>query len=259
MVDIGWIIETENELTDKAKFKLGDNYMLAIDLLNLFCISIKSFSKENEVAHSFETQIVKDFHLAVLNAVRRHTLVSNFSLRHAIESLVLFTYSFVNDKEEHFKVQKGEIGIVSFDDKILLDANKYFALKYPDISWSLEGYKDYINKFYSHSNIFSAQYNTAIIDEGVKLLIFDNYFDDYIRDSLLICNDIMCYTLIIYRNLQEEFETFNFEDSFLSTLEELLKRHDKLSFDHFEKNKDNLDAFEDPYNIINKLNKKYNK
>lgn len=258
MIDLDWIISTENELTDKAKLKLGDNYMLSIDLLNLLCSSIESFSKNNEVAHCFETQIVKDFHLIVLNIIRRHTTIANILIRHAIESIVLFTYSMVEHTEEKFNVIRDPIGIVSFNNKILNKANSYFKKTFREESKNLEEYKESINHYYSHSNIFSAQFNTAIIEERVKLLIFDNYFDDYIRNSLLICNDIMCITLGLYLKLHDKYRNFILYKSFNEDYDKYLKRHIKNIRDNL-KNEDSLNQdLPDTEKIIQKINKKYN-
>lgn len=88
MIDINWIIKQENDFTDRARFDLGDNYHLTLDLIALLQ-SIKSFVN-NEVAHYFHIQIVKDLYLVILNTIRRHTLVAHVVLRHALESFVLF-------------------------------------------------------------------------------------------------------------------------------------------------------------------------
>lgn len=257
MIDLDWIISKENEITDCAKLKLGDNYMLSIDLLKLFCSAIKSFSKSNEVLHYFETQLVKDFHLAVLNIIRRHSIVANTVIRHAIESLILFAYSMEHKKEELFVANRDQIGITSYDDNILVKANKFIEKEFPEESKSLQAFKDAINFYYSHSNIYSAQFNTAIIGEEVKLLIFDNYFDDYIKNSLLIFNEIMCITLGLYKKLQEKYENFILIDSFNEEYNQLLKRNNNNVQVSIENNERLKQDFPDADKIIEKLNKKY--
>ena len=253
------IIKAENGLTDRAKLDLGDNYMLSRDLLESMPF-ILSFSNDNDVSHIFDSQIIKDFYLAVLNIVRRHSLITNLILRHAIESIVLFAYSMEHKKEDEYVIKRNETDILDFKEKLLTEkAYKHMELKYPEYSKNLEGYKDTINVHYSHANIFSAQYNSAIIDGNLKLLIFDDYFDEHIRDTLCIINDIICITLRLYKILVYEYKSFVLIPDFDKKFEEYLIRHSKNLEDNIEKNKEkNLPKNELIDKIFMRLEKKYN-
>lgn len=259
MIDLDWIIEQENELTNRARFDLGDSYHLSIDLLKLLQ-SIKSFDKDNEVSHIFNTQIILDFHLIVLNTIRRHTLLSNLLLRHALETTVLFAYSMVYKKESDYGVIKNEEGIIKdFDENVLNEkAFKYFEMRYSSYSKNIESYKHLINSMYSHGNAFSGNHNVAIIDGRLKALMFDNYFDDTIREILLNLNDIMIMIINLFIELKDEFNGYDFEDDFRVKFEEVEKRHVKL----IEQFAIKFDESKTPaerivLNIIEKMNKKY--
>lgn len=230
MIDLNWIIEQENELTDKAKSNLGDNYHLMLDLLKLVQ-GIKSFSVNNDVCHYFETQILKDFHLAALNIIRRHSIEAQSSIRHALESAVLFAYSMEHPNKNEYVIAEDEEQIFDIDDKILRKAQNHIEQKYPDISIHIEKYKRGINILYSHSNILSAQYNTAIIDGRIKALIFDSYFDEHSRELLCVLNDTIVLVLDLYKQLFDDYKSFMFEDWFEKSFSECSARHDKLKHD----------------------------
>jgi hypothetical protein len=255
-----WIITEENGLTDRAKLDLGDMYMLTKDLLESMPF-IESFFAGNHISHFFDSQIVKDFYLAILNIIRRHSLVSNLLIRHAIESVVLFVYSMEHNNEEEYVIQKDEKEILNFKENLLTDkAYKHIELKYPKYSEKLEGYKETINVFYSHANIYSSQYNAAMVDGRLKLLIFDNYYDDHIRDTLCVINDIICIVLKLYKTLENDYKSFVLIPGFDEKLEVFFKRHSKIAEDHLEKHKNrNLSESELIDKIFMKLDKKYNK
>lgn len=257
MIDLEWIIKTENELTDRAKFDLGDNYFLTLDLLKLLQ-SIKSFSPQNEVSYYFDAQIVKDMHLVVLNTIRRHNIEANIILRHALESISLFIYSMEYKNETVYQIARENNQIVSFNNNLLKKANKFFEQKYPEFSKIIEGYKEVINLYFSHANIFSSQFNTADIEGRIKLLVFDNYYDNLIRETLGVVNEIICIILQLYQILVKEYKSFILEKDFDRTLEDYLKRQDKLKKDMYEK-MDNEERVNFPHvnKIVDKLNKKY--
>lgn len=256
MIDLKWIIDEENKLTDNAKFKLGDSYMLSLDLLQLLQ-SIKSMNKDNEVSHYFETQIVKDFHLIILNIIRRHNLVANLLMRHVIESIVLFSYSIDKKNTADYKIIKDGEEIIDYDRKVLKKANKDFEYKIPDVSEKLEACKTFINDYYSHSNIYSAQDNTAIINNEIKLLLFDNYNDLFIRDFLLACNEIICSALDVYEFLFIEYNGFVLSDNFSVKLHEYKIRQSKHTLDR--STDEDLKEYQNLDKIISRIRKKYDK
>lgn len=260
IIDLNSIIGNENKLTDDAKSNLGDNYMLNIDLLKLMQ-SIESFSISNEVAYYFVTQIVKDFHLITLNIIRRHELVANYLIRHSLESLVLFCYSLENIKEKDYDIKRVNGEIVYFDKDILNNkAYKHIEKKYPKFSHIIEQYKEVINSCYSHSNIYSSQNNTAIINGRIKLLIFDNYIDEHIRDLFCVFNEIICITLKFFEKLEEDYKSFVFENDFKKNFIELKRRHDKNKNDYFDKTENEEPSdFSFIDGIIERVNKKYDK
>lgn len=89
-------------------------------------------------------------------------------------------------QESEYEIERDNNQIIAFDENLLKKANRFFEVKYSDESKIVEGYKEAINLFYSHANIFSAEYNMVIIEGRVKLLIFDSYFDDYIREIFFL-------------------------------------------------------------------------
>ncbi len=259
MIDLDWIIKQENELTDKAKSNLGDNYHLLIDLLKLIQ-GIKSFSVNNEVAHYFETQILKDFHLSALNIIRRHSTDAQSSIRHALESAVLFAYSMEHPYKSEYVIAEDEEQIYDFDDKILNKAQNYIENKYPDISIHIEKYKRGINIMYSHSNIFASQYNTAIIDGRIKALIFDCYYDEHSRELLCILNDTIVLVLDLYKQLYTDYKSFEFEDWFDELYNECVTRLEKLKQDmHLKVSLEDRKKFPALEKEIDRLKEKYNK
>lgn len=255
MIDLKWIIEEENRLTDEARLKLGDNYMLTIDLLELMNKSIKSFSKENEVAHYFDSQFFKDIFLAVLNIIRRHSLITYFLIRHSIECIALFAYSMEKTKKSDFVKLEDDYGFADIKEGMKEKAFKFIEDKFPEISFRLEGIKEVINTFYSHANIFSAQYNTALIDDRLKLLVFDNYFDEYIRSILLCINDVIIHALRLYIKLSGKYDSVILFEDFEVKLIELEERHNKNLRDLFAKEK--IAEFPEIEKISEKLRKKY--
>lgn len=257
MIDLNWIIEEENNLTYRAKLDLGDNYQLTLDLLKQLQ-GIKSFSIHNEVAHFFETQIIKDFHLAALNLIRRHSIEANFGIRHALESLSLFVYFMEHKSEKEYVFERDENHIIDFDHKLLGKAFSHIEKRYPLFSKEIEMYRSSINALYSHSNIFSSQYNTAIIDGRIKFLLFDSYYDKFIWEYLCILNEIICLTLEVYKKLFEDYHPFEFEDWFGKELEECFMRQDKLKSDMIsELSRENRKGFPVLEEVINKINEKY--
>jgi len=254
MIDLNWIIEQENNLTDRARFDLGDNYHLSLDLLKLLqCV--KSFSIENEMAHVFDSQILKGFHLVILNTIRRHNVEAQLILRYTLESLVLFVYSMEHIKEKDFKIVRNDFQIIDYDDKLLENAYIHFKKRYPELSKEIQNMKDFINAFYSHSNPMASQYNSAIIDGRLKAFVFDTYENSSIREILLTINFIMIATLKIYKQLKIDYKNmFYFNDNFENQFHELLARHDKL----FKDSKENYEA-EDYWMDSIKMRKVLNK
>ncbi|GEM_PF-2200490 len=258
-VDLSWIIEKENELTSNAKQNLGDNYFLVVDLLEMLQ-GIKSFSRDNEVAHYFEAQIMKGFYLAVLNTIRRHAIEANLIVRHTLESIVLFVYSMEHKSESDYKIQRDSDQIVEFDDALLEKANRFFEASLPYNSKWVEGYKHVLNAYYSHANVFTAQFNITEVEGRIKLLMFDNYWDNYIWQALGIFNELICLTLDLYKVLQRKYESFFFHDWFESKFEECSMRQAKLKQDLVSKLKEeNRVNFPIVEEIIEKLNEKYDK
>lgn len=256
MIDLNWIIRQENALTDSAKRELGDNYMLCIDLLELLQ-SIESFSISNKFCPFFEAQAVKGIFLAVLNTIRRHTVVAHILLRHSMESLVLFVYSMEFTEEKDYKIDKEDDEIIDFDVNLLHKANKHMQNKYPDISREIEGYKNIINSYYSHPNVSSAQYNIAEIDGNLKMLIFDNYFNPYIRETLLSINDVIFIILNTFQRLESDYKYFVLRNNFNKLLGDYSVRHYKHFTDTQKINEGKLYTSPIIEEIIDKLNKKY--
>jgi hypothetical protein len=129
MIDLEWVIKQENILTDRAS-ELGVNYHLSVDLLKLLqCI--KSFSVGNEMSHVFDSQILKGFHLVILNTLRRHSTEANLILRFTLESLVMFVYSMEHTKEVDFGIIRNGFQIIDYDVKIKNKAYKHISCKYP--------------------------------------------------------------------------------------------------------------------------------
>ncbi len=258
MIDLNWIIEQENKLTDKAKFELGDNYYLSLDLLKLLQ-SINSFSVNHEVCYYFETQIFKDFHLIILNCIRRHTLVTHLLLRHALENFVLFAYSLVHPKEKEYKIIREENDIVDFDSNLLADkAYVFFKSEYPEKSKIVEGYKQIINAYYSHGNIFSTRYNVSIIDGRIKTQVFDNYIHDYTRDILGMINEIICLILKSYGEWETKYKAFVLNADFQTKLQDCLLRQDKLKDDLIVRiSEKKIVNYPLVSKILDKLNEKY--
>lgn len=235
MIDLDWIIEEENKLTDKASSDLGDNYYLTVNLLKLLQ-SIKGYSVENEIAHVFNTQILKGFHLTALNIIRRHSVEAHLILRYTLESIVLFVYSMENTKETAYGIIRNENQIIDFDQNVQEKAYKHIENKYQEFSKDIQSIKDFINSFYSHGNPLASQYNSAIIDGKFTALIFDSYFDDAIREELLYLNKIMCITLTLYKTLKKDYQDmFYLEDKFDKELEEIINRQEKHFNDFKEK------------------------
>jgi len=238
MIDIDWIIEKENELTDRAKFDLGDNYHLSIDLLKLLqCI--KSFSNKNEMAHIFDAQILKGFHLVILNTIRRHSTEANLILRFTLESTVLFVYSMEFTRESDFGIIKNGFQIIDFDENVKEKAYKNIECKYPEYSKDIQMIKDFINKFYSHSNPISTQYNADMRDGRLNALFFDSYVDNSIREVLLCVNEIMVKILNLYIQLKNDYQdTFHFNEDFEKQFDDIEKRQKKLFRDFSEEDRD---------------------
>lgn len=256
MIDLNWIIKQENDLTDCAKRDLGDNYMLCIDLLELLQ-SIESFSVKNKFSPFFEAQTVKGIFLAVLSTIRRHTVEAHIILRHSLESLVLFVYSMEYTDEKDYKIYKDDDEIIDFDINLLQKANKHIENKYPDISREIEGYKNIINSYYSHPNVSSSQYNMAKIDGNLKLLIFDNYFKPYIRESLLSINYTIILILKTFQRLESDYKSFVLKSNFSLLLEDYSNRYYKHFTDIKLMNEGKLYTSPIIEEIIDKLNKKY--
>lgn len=235
MIDLNWIIEQENKLTDRARFDLGDNYHLSIDLLKLLqCI--ESFSVKNEMAHVFDAQILKGFHLVILNTIRRHSTEANLILRFTLESLVLFVYSMEHLKEDDFGIIRNGFQIIDFDEKVKEKAYKHIASKYPDYSKDIQILKDIINTFYSHSNPISTQYNADIRDGSLKASLFDSYVDDSIREVLLCINSIIINTLRLFIQLKSDYPyIFHFKEDFEKQFNEIEERQEKLFKDTSKK------------------------
>jgi hypothetical protein len=255
MVDLKWIIEKENELLDKARFNLGDNYYFSLDLLPMFQ-ELKTMSISNEVAFFFESEIMTNLYLAFLNTIRRHTITASFNIRLALESLVLFAYSMDFSKKSHYGIVEENEFIISFDDKILTKAYDHIEKNYPSQSKEIESYKSIINTFYSHANISSAQNNALIKDGAIKATFFDNYTDEYIREYLSFINNLMCSIFDFYLVLQKKYASFYFNDGFEEKLTQHKKRNEKLLADQLSKYDENR---KDPMvdKIIEKINKKY--
>lgn len=251
MIDLEWIIEQENKLTDRAKYDLGDNYYLSLDLLkSLQCI--KSFSIRNEMAHVFDAQILKGFHLVILNIIRRHGVEAHLILRYTLESIVLFVYSMEYMKEFDFKIVRNEFQIIDFDESIKNNTYKHFEKKYPEFSKEIKTIKDFINAFYSHSNPIASQFNTDIIDGRLKAFVFDTYTDCSIREVLLTINSIMVTTLKIYKQLKSDYDKmFFFDEDIVNQLDEVFNRHEKNMKD-FDEKYDAADFWNDS-KMLNKL------
>jgi len=256
-VDIKKIISQENYLTDRANFDLGDVYFLCIDLLNnIQCIY--SISCENEVSTFFDAQILKNFHLAVLNTIRRHTNIALLSMRQVLESISLFVFSMEKQKFSDYNIIKSANQIIEYDENIILDSYKYIESKYPEISIYLEVYKDTINYYYSHANILSSQYNSTVINNRIKVLIFDDYIDDYIRGVLLTLNELMILTLKIYKKLEKDYKIYSLDIGFEEELSKLIERHQKIKTDILNLNKsEKKDEYRIVDNIIKKKKEKY--
>lgn len=256
MIDLNWIIEQENKLTDRARFDLGDNYHLSIDLLKLLqCV--ESFSVKNEMAHVFDAQILKGFHLVILNTFRRHSTEANLVLRFTLESLVLFVYSMEYTKEHDFGIIRNGFQIVDFDEKIKEKAYKHIGNKYPEYSKDIQILKDFINTFYSHSNPISTQYNAGIIDGRLKALLFDTYVDASIREVLLCINSIIVNSLRLFIQLKNDYsDMFHFNKDFEEQFKEIEKRQEKL-FNDFSKEYEGREFWDDSKlmnKILNKIN-----
>lgn len=258
MIDLEWLIEKEIEQTSSAKHRLGDNYFLTIDLLKeMQCIV--SFNRNNEIAYHFETQIIADFHLAVLNIFRRHCTVASLILRHAIESTFLFAYSLEKINEESFKIKRNDKGlIIKFDGKALKRAYPFIEKKYPKFSKELESIKEVINALYSHANIYSAQNNSAVENERLQSLMFDNFFELYYREMLININYLICLILRFHIQLQKDYNSFIFKDNFIDSFEILNKRMEKLLVDFFEDHPIDEESVPDIIKqIVDKMNDKY--
>ncbi|MBM4157400.1 MAG: hypothetical protein FJ216_01310 [Ignavibacteria bacterium] len=256
-IDLEWIISSENNLTDKADSNFGNVYALCKDLLmHIQCI--KSISRDNEVSRYFGAQILKNFYLAVLCAIRRHTNHTFFSLRQVIESISLFVYSMSFQKINDYNIIMENEQIIDYDIKILRKSYDFIKTKYPIFSRDLEIYKNMINYYYSHPNIFSSQYNSTIIDDKVKVLIFDSYYDDYIKKVLLTINEIIILSLKIYKKLEEDFKIYTLEENFELKLKELEARHEIIKEEILNQIKLNERAnFDKIDDIINKCKEKY--
>jgi hypothetical protein len=255
MLKIKTIIIKENELTDRAKFDLGDNYMLSIDLLS-FIQEINSFNQGYDIALNFHIQIISDLHLAILNSIRRHTIVTNILIRHTLESLVLFVYSLENKEENKFISEKNENEIIDFEEKQLIKANKFIEENFPAYSHRIEIHKNIINIYFSHSNIYSSSFNKKIFENRISGLIFDYYFDGYIHQNLCEINNVICLILRIYNDLNMKYNFLNLNSEFKNKLTDLLKRHDKNVKDITEKY-NTRKKFPPIDRMIEKLEKKY--
>lgn len=229
MIDLDWIIEQENELTKKAKQNFGSYFNLSLDLLDLLQ-SIASFSNKNEVAHFFEI--------------------------HTFESLVLFVYSMEHMYEIDYRVEREEKQIVEFDESLKNKAYQFIEKKYPEDSKMIEGFKGVVNIYYSHANIFSSQYNAAIIEGRIKGLIFDSYFDEYIIDMLCCINEMLCFTLSLYEKLQNDYKLFEFEKHFAIRLKAFSNRSKTLYIENCNNNQQRVN-FPDVEKLVKKLDEKY--
>jgi hypothetical protein len=257
MITLNGIIENENKLTDRMKLDLGDNYMLCVDLLS-FIQSINSFAPGFEIALNFSIQMYSDLHLALLNTIRRHTIVSNFLIRHTLESLTMFVYTLENKGEEKYIKKRDGEEIIDFDNYIQNKAVKYIETAYPDFSKKIEAFKGITNIFYTHPNIYSTKYNIKKGENGVLALIFDNYYDGYIFQSLLGINEIVCLILELFLLLNEKYKFFITDEKFISIYNEYIIRHKKNKKDIFEKFKDKKE-YPIIERMLERLDKKYEK
>ncbi|MBK6876668.1 MAG: hypothetical protein IPG99_09525 [Ignavibacteria bacterium] len=91
-----------------------------------------------------------------------------------------------------------------------------------------------------------------MIDDRLKLLVFDNYFDEYIRSILLCINDVIIHALRLYIKLSGKYDSVMLFEDFEVVIE-LEERHNKNLRDLFAK--ENC-GFREIEKISEKLRKK---
>lgn len=253
------LIPKEEELTNRARFDIGDTYELTKELfVSIQCL--KSFSRENEVIAAFDSQILSGFFNAILNTVRRHTNVTHLIIRQVIENMSLFIYSMEARKFSDYNIEKVDDIIVDFNENVKYKVYDFVLSKYPDFSRYLEMYKKILNYYFSHANISNSQSNTTIIDDRIKTLFFDTYVQDYTRQVFLSICDLMILLLKIYVKLHEDYvDAYEIKGGIDKEIIEYERRKYKILEDLNSNEKYDKRFNSKVEEIINKVNAKYAK
>ncbi|NGQ94520.1 hypothetical protein G3578_04915 [Brevibacillus sp. SYP-B805] len=153
-MDLSDYIRYEEEILQESLQNNQDILANVEDLIMLLSDVVISKDKRAASFYLLSSQVRNDLVLCLLSSLRRHETQSKLMKRQAIEKACLATYSLVEPDIDKFLGQD-ENGAKPIQ-KTLDRSFKYVNKHFPSHSHQLKWFKDMINSFYAHGNMFNS-------------------------------------------------------------------------------------------------------
>ncbi|WP_338593161.1 hypothetical protein V6669_09345 [Paenibacillus sp. Y5S-9] len=175
MFSIYDLSKEEDRLIQNAKDIHGRYFTFTKEVIEYSWTFIEKIDATAYVFNAFSTQMNKSLSLSLLSIIRLHTIQAYQSLRNAIESVGLASYSLYKPNQNNYVLDNPEfpghlIAKKGVSDKV----NKWLNNNYPSHSDKLRSIKsEHINKHFAHSNLTDALTNVHYIDNKTYNSVFD--------------------------------------------------------------------------------------
>lgn len=178
MFSIYELSDEENRLVQEAKNNYGRYFTFAKDVVEYSWTFIDKIDARAYVFNAFLTQMNKSLSLSLLSIIRLHTIQSYQSLRSAIESVGLASYSLYKPEQNNYVRKNPELPghlIAKSKSKVDEKVNKWLDINYPIYSEKLKHLKtNHINKYFAHSNLVDALTNVKFVETKSYNSVFDD-------------------------------------------------------------------------------------
>ena len=217
--------EIEHEKLISAEEDYGNSFINCYNSTIILSDLVYFPTRELYLFLSFYSQLKKYHSLAMLSAVRLHSVQSMQNLRYFLESLSNSLYVLSNnDYDNYFDYDKNKVK----DSKVSsIKCYRWLESEYPEYSKFIKDLKDEINKSHAHSNILNSYNTLQFFDDCIHTPFFDIDDKKIIKHNLWIIAKAGIYASEMIINILKKFGGF-FPKVSLEKIEELKKENDDV-------------------------------